>query len=324
MALASWRITRGGVLDIWTALPDWRPGAGRLAGRPASEMLPSAVRAWLESLLGLDLRTVEFQVGGAAEALGVSAFALDPVIGFARGAFDPLTPRGLHLLGHELAHIVQQRTGRVGPAPAAGFRIVRDPGLEAEADRYGSLAATGSHDPRRPGPALLADHGPGGIIQCSSFQDPLAKLLTTDGPGQLITSFLNHRDLAALSETSKELNAIVANALLRAKERFFLLGHGHSKHLVEVLAQNPLNPVKILGSVALLQIGKGAKPLNKLTIKMFAACDLRKKKAYECEEPPGLLVLRGRADGRSTRGPARLVAEECPGQEERQGRREGG
>jgi hypothetical protein len=54
------------------------------------------------------------------------------------GSFDLHSAEGLEVLAHELAHVVQQRDGRV---PGSG--ITDDPALEAEADEAGRRAAGG-------------------------------------------------------------------------------------------------------------------------------------------------------------------------------------
>ena len=43
------------------------------------------------------------------------------------------------VLGHELAHVVQQRAGTAKGGQGAGLAVNRDPGLEAEADRAGEV-----------------------------------------------------------------------------------------------------------------------------------------------------------------------------------------
>jgi len=51
------------------------------------------------------------------------------------------TPEGRQILGHELAHVVQQRSGRVHNPFGTGVAIVQDTMMEAEADRLGCGAA---------------------------------------------------------------------------------------------------------------------------------------------------------------------------------------
>jgi hypothetical protein len=78
------------------------------------------VQRRMEDLLGRDLSQVVIhdtrQAGAIAERLGAEAFTVGPRIFAAPDGFNPGTPRGLALLAHELAHVVQQT--RPSPAPA--------------------------------------------------------------------------------------------------------------------------------------------------------------------------------------------------------------
>ncbi len=103
--------------------------------------LPEAVQQKMESFFGASFADVRVHVGPEAPAIGALAFTLGSDIYFAPGQYDPGSPRGQQLLGHELAHVLQQRQGRVRNPFGAGIAVVQDPGLEAEADRMGQRAA---------------------------------------------------------------------------------------------------------------------------------------------------------------------------------------
>ncbi len=121
-----------------TSLPDTLRHVGRGGlGRP----LPEAVQKKMESFFGANFADVRVHVGAEAPAIGALAFTLGSNIYFAPGQYDPMSLRGQQLLGHELAHVVQQRQGRVRNPFGAGIAVVQDPGLEAEADRLGQRAA---------------------------------------------------------------------------------------------------------------------------------------------------------------------------------------
>lgn len=105
--------------------------------------LPDEVRGKMERFFGTDFSGVRVHVGPEAPAIGALAFTVGETIVFAPGQYDPTTPRGQQLLGHELAHVVQQRSGRVRNPFGNGLAVVNDPGLEAEADRLGMRAAWG-------------------------------------------------------------------------------------------------------------------------------------------------------------------------------------
>src|SRR5271154_2698832 len=104
----------------------------------------------METALGADFSAVRVHVGPQAERIGAIAFTTGADIYFAPGRYQPDTPRGQQLLGHELAHVVQQRSGRVRNPLGAGVTVVQDRVLEAEAERLGRWAATASS--RRPAP----------------------------------------------------------------------------------------------------------------------------------------------------------------------------
>ena len=112
------------------------------APRPTVVPLPDAIRAPLETLIGADLRSVRVHIGSArAVALGARAFARGDALHFAPDAWDPDTPAGWHVIGHELAHIVQQRCGRVRVVPGTVDGVARDATLEREAEAVGVAAA---------------------------------------------------------------------------------------------------------------------------------------------------------------------------------------
>jgi acyl carrier protein len=106
-------------------------------GRP----LPDAVRGKMEAALGADFSNVRVHVGPQADRIGAIAFTVGTDIYFAPGRYQPETLHGQELLGHELAHVVQQRAGRVRNPLGSGLAVVQDHALEAEADRLGRHAA---------------------------------------------------------------------------------------------------------------------------------------------------------------------------------------
>lgn len=72
------------------------------------------------------------------------AFAQGNDIHFAPGKYNPNSQEGQELLGHELAHVVQQRNGQVKPTAHLddGTLVNDDPKLEKEADVLGAKAAS--------------------------------------------------------------------------------------------------------------------------------------------------------------------------------------
>jgi len=117
-----------------------RGGGGNLTG------IPSPVRSKMEAALGADFSGVRVHPRSSrAAALGALAYTQGSEIHVAPGQWAPETTRGQELLGHELAHVVQQREGRVkAAAQYKGVALNDDRALEAEADRAGARAARAS------------------------------------------------------------------------------------------------------------------------------------------------------------------------------------
>lgn len=109
---------------------------------PANKM-PEDVQAKMETAMNTDFSDVNIHVGSQASDVGALAYAQGNDIHFAQGKFDPHSQSGQELLGHELAHVVQQRQGRVQPTTeVGGLPVNDDPKLEQEADNLGRQAAS--------------------------------------------------------------------------------------------------------------------------------------------------------------------------------------
>ena len=115
--------------------------AGGIAGGIGGQPLPPAIQRHMEGVVGAPLGDVRVRVGPEASALGAVAFTMGSTIHFAPGRYDPSSRQGLQLLGHELAHVVQQRQGRVPNPFGSGIAVVSDRALEAQADAIGIKAA---------------------------------------------------------------------------------------------------------------------------------------------------------------------------------------
>lgn len=119
------------------ATPELSTSSG---GKP----LPDAVRTKMEQAFRTDFSNVRIFEGLDATEIGALAFTKGTDIFFAPGRYQPETKQGQELLGHELAHVVQQSDGRVqATMQAKGVAINDDAGLEHEADVLGARAANG-------------------------------------------------------------------------------------------------------------------------------------------------------------------------------------
>lgn len=117
-----------------------------LQPRAGGWSLPKQVQAQMEEALHADFSDVRIHVGPEVSNIGAIAFTWGSNIHFAPGYYNPHSMAGQQLLGHELTHVVQQRSGRVNNPFGSGVAVVQDAALEAEADRLGRMAAM--HTPR--------------------------------------------------------------------------------------------------------------------------------------------------------------------------------
>jgi hypothetical protein len=120
-------------------------GASPTAERSGSgQGLPDPVRGKMERAFSADFSGVSVRESSEASALGAQAFTRGSEVVFAPGHYHPDSERGQSLIGHELAHVVQQSEGRVAPTiQGKGIALNDDAGLEAEADDLGARAARG-------------------------------------------------------------------------------------------------------------------------------------------------------------------------------------
>jgi hypothetical protein len=160
--------TGGGAIGKRTLAEQLPPAVAAAPGRTAATApqasgggapLPGGVRSRMEAMFGTNFSAVRVHEGEQAATRGARAYAQGDQLHFAPGQYDPESTAGQELLGHELAHVVQQRGGGGGAAPQAkGGDLPGDATLEAEADRAGAQAARGE-------PIGALSHAPAGGIQ---------------------------------------------------------------------------------------------------------------------------------------------------------------
>lgn len=114
---------------------------GQLALSAEGHPVEPRARQAMEQFFATDFASVRVHEGPGARRVGALAFTLGDHLHFSYGLYDPYSREGLELLGHELAHVVQQRAGRVWNPYGQGLALVQDPALEAEADALGRKAA---------------------------------------------------------------------------------------------------------------------------------------------------------------------------------------
>mgnify|MGYP000888454095 FL=1 len=118
--------------------------SGSMPTTGGGQRLPEAVRTRMERAYGFDFSAVRVHESKKATALGARAYTEGTNIHFAPRQYDPTSQAGQTLLGHELAHVVQQSQGRVkATTQASGNGVNDDASLEREADAMGAMAVQG-------------------------------------------------------------------------------------------------------------------------------------------------------------------------------------
>lgn len=144
------------------------PGAPEL-GTPASSGSPMepALQESMSQSFGTDFSNVRVHEDSSPSQIGAIAYTSGSDIHFSPGTYNPGSTSGRELIGHELAHVVQQSAGRVS-VQGKDSQINTDPSLEAEADAAGVRAARGE-------PAQVQGAAGGGAqrraIQCYTEKD---------------------------------------------------------------------------------------------------------------------------------------------------------
>lgn len=198
-------------------LPPHLCNFGNLPGKP----LPKAVQRKMESFFKTNFSDVRVHIGPQAASIGALAFTQGNNLYFAPGQYNPTTLQGQQLLGHELAHVVQQRRGRVRNPFGLGVAVVQDRSMESEADRMGTWV---SHRPmslkppdsRQRTPAILQGNflrvaNPGTELGGLGIRAGLARLLTEPVAPAHISGHLEYgmspARIAATNDDLEEHNA---------------------------------------------------------------------------------------------------------------------
>lgn len=116
-----------------------------------NENLPEDLQSKMEDSFGQDFSIVNIQKNSQeAVDLNARAFTKGDSIHFAPGEFNPNSEKGKNLIGHEFAHVTQQRNGVVKPTIVMGKGLILNDNeeLEREADNFGKMAVTGELVPK--------------------------------------------------------------------------------------------------------------------------------------------------------------------------------
>lgn len=143
-------------------------------------VLPEHMKGKLESHFGYSVDHLEFRESEDVDSIGAQAYTAGNMIHFRPGKFQPNTSMGQKMIGHEVAHVLQQAKG----GTAAAGEVSVDSGLETSADRHGEAVASmkdGAAGPAlKPMPSVAPEAAPvqgwgvGGFL--SQLRNKMGKL----------------------------------------------------------------------------------------------------------------------------------------------------
>jgi hypothetical protein len=114
-----------------------------VVGKRSGQELPEAIRKRMEYAYNTDFSKVRVFEDDQAEQAGALALARGNEVHFKPGVYAPDTAKGKEILGHELAHVVQQGGEQAPSRPWRKGDVNISRGLEREADVAGARAARG-------------------------------------------------------------------------------------------------------------------------------------------------------------------------------------
>jgi len=154
----------GALLEEDRARPEERSPVHDVVGSGGGQPLDPATRADMEGRLGHDFGDVRLHTDSAAHdsavAVSAHAYTVGSNVVFQRDRYDPMSTAGRTTLAHELTHVVQQRSGPVDGAPAAGGIRVSDPGDRYEREAAATAEAAIAAPTPEPAPTAAGPVGP--------------------------------------------------------------------------------------------------------------------------------------------------------------------
>ncbi|WP_020588531.1 DUF4157 domain-containing protein [Desulfobacter curvatus] len=156
------------------------PPVRDIVRRKKNQSLPKGLQENIENSFGQDFTTVNIQKNSqAAVDLNARAFAQGETVHFAPGEFSSNSKKGKNLIGHEFAHVVQQRSGVVKPTVMrTGLILNDDKELEREADIFGEKAVDGEIVPKYQSSSLWVRNdfstirATSNIVQFDEYDEP--------------------------------------------------------------------------------------------------------------------------------------------------------
>ncbi len=222
------------------------PAAGEPSGAPsAGHPLPTQIRGRFERAFGADFSDVRVHHESTIPPSPLRAFTRGAHLHFAPTRFRPGTAEGDALIGHELAHVTQQRERRVASDGGEHGAFNTQPHLEKEARQMGERAARGETAPV--GASAARPHAAPGP---APVQAGLFDLLGPANPRLYAPTWLGGHSRQHLAEREWQGRSGPMDMLGPANPRRYLptrLGGHSEQHLAERELQGRSGPLDLLG-----------------------------------------------------------------------------
>ena len=196
-----------------------RPFEAESGGEP----LPKDLRQRMERSFGHDFSRVKVHRDQRADAIDAVAYAKGDHLHFTAGAYRPHQGDGKKIIAHELAHVVQQRSGKVRRRGRSEIRV--DHQLERQADAQGAKAAAGESvdTPHLAVGANSAGSAESGVVQ------PILKLKGGNAYRNATLLHLNSLLPPGVTLGFQQRNRRIGRGTY-ASNRLELQGAGHAAH----------------------------------------------------------------------------------------------
>ncbi len=144
--------------------------AASLEQSGTGQSLDGSTREYLEPKFGHSFANVKIHADGHADqmskAVNARAFTTGHNVYFRQGEYTPQSPKGLHLLAHELTHTIQQSRGTVSGTSIGDGLAISDPN-----DAFEQEASAAANSVARGEPFVVGGATGAGVVQRKSDSD---------------------------------------------------------------------------------------------------------------------------------------------------------
>jgi len=137
-------IMRSRFSDRFQSPENLNPNAG------VEKHLPDDLRSKVESHFGYSLDNVQMRESSDVDSIGAKAYTKGSTIHFAPGQFQPESAIGQKMIGHEVAHVLQQANGGIGDAGELNLSDSHEHSADIHGDIISNMPSGGFSEAQAP------------------------------------------------------------------------------------------------------------------------------------------------------------------------------